>query len=301
MSDPTTEDVIRLAQQQVAERRAAAQAAQDPTATVPRGSQDEAKPLRPWRWFFAGTFAVLLAALLFWPGQPLEWKMYAVVHGVCAQQHNIFVGGLQFPLCARNSGIYLSFLLTTFYIYAIGRGRAGGLPPWSITAALGLFVVIMGVDGFNSLFVDIGRQPLYTPDNLVRTLTGMGMGVSIAVMLHLVMVKTLRKDVDDNAPVLRSWWELLGIIAIDLLALAAIYGNLSLMFWPLAFLAFFGISGVLYLVSLLLTALFMGYESRVTRLSQLARPATVALVPTLLMLGAMSWLRFWLEGQGLIL
>ena len=35
------------------------------------------------------------------------------------------VGGLQFPLCARN-GIYLSFLLTTIYIYGIGRGRAGG-------------------------------------------------------------------------------------------------------------------------------------------------------------------------------
>ena len=65
--------------------------------------------------------------------------------------------------------------------------------------------------------------------------------------------------------------------------------------------AFFGISGVLYLVSLLLTALVMGYESRVTSITQLARPATVALVPTLLMLGTMSWLRFWLEGQGLIL
>ncbi len=293
MSEPTTEDVIRLAQQQLAERRAAAQAAQDPTAAAPRE--------RRWRWFFAGAFATLLAALLFWPGQPLEWKMYAVVHGVCAQQHNIFMGDLQFPLCARNSGIYLSFLLTTFYIYGMGRGRAGGLPHWSITAALGLFVVIMAVDGFNSLFVDIGRQPLYTPDNFLRTLTGMGMGISIAVLLHLIMVKTLRRDVDDRAPVLRSWWELLGIVAIDLLALAAIYGNLGLMFWPLAFLAFFGISGVLYLVCLLLTALFMGYESRVTKISQLARPATVALVPTLLMLGVMSWLRFWLEGQGLIL
>lgn len=256
---------------------------------------------RPWLLFFSGVFAVLLGALLFWPGQPLEWKMYAVVHGVCAQQHNIFVDGLQFPLCARNSGIYLSFLLTMLYIYAIGRGRAGGLPPLSIGISLLLFVAIMAVDGFNSLFVDIGRPSLYTPDNFLRTLTGMGMGISIAVMLHLVLVKTLRKDVDDSLPVLKSWWELLGIMAINLLALAAIYGNLGLMFWPLAFLAFFGITGVLYLVSLLLTALVMGYEGRVTAISQLARPATVALVPTLIMLGAMSWLRFWLEGQGLIL
>lgn len=293
MSDPTPDDVIRLAQQQIAQRRAADDLRSDPTAGP--------APDRRWRLFFGGLFAVLLAALLFWPGQPLEWKMYAVVHGVCAQQHNIFLGDLQFPLCARNSGIYLSFLLTTLFIYAIGRGRAGGLPPLPITVTLLLFVAIMGVDGFNSLFVDIGRQPLYTPDNFVRTLTGMGMGIAIAVMLHLVLVKTLRKDVDDSRRILGGWGELLGVLAVNLLALGAIYGNLSFMFWPLAFLAFFGITGVLYLVSLLLTALVMGYEGRVTQLRQLARPATVALIPTLLMLGAMSWLRFWLEGQGLII
>jgi hypothetical protein len=129
----------------------------------------------------------------------------------------------------------------------------------------------------------------------------MGMGVSVAVMLHLVLNLTLRGDVEREQPVLRHWWELAGILLVDLLALAAIYGNLWLMFWPLAFLAFFGITGVLYLVCLLLTSLFMGYEGRVTRLRQLALPATIALLPTLLILGSMSWLRFWLEGQGLIL
>lgn len=294
MSEPTPDDVIRLAQQQLAQRRADTELSRAEALTAPAVG-------RPWRMIFAGVFAVLLGSLLFWPGQPLEWKMYAVVHGVCAQQHNIFMGGLQFPLCARNSGIYLSFLLTTIYLYAIGRSRSAGLPHWTISAALLLFVALMAVDGFNSLFVDLGRRPLYTPDNFLRTLTGMGMGISIAVLLHLVMVKTLRQDVDDRAPVLKSWWELLGIVAVNLLALAAIYGNLSFMFWPLAFLAFFGITGVLYTVSLLLTALVMGYEGRVTRLTQLARPATIALIPTLLMLAAMSWMRFWLEGQGLII
>jgi uncharacterized membrane protein len=221
------------------------------------------------------------------------------VHGVCAQQHNITLGGAQFPLCARNSGIYISFLLTAVYLYAIGRGRAGGLPPKGLSATLVAFVVIMGVDGFNSLFVDLGRPHLYEPNNLLRTLTGMGMGVSIAVMLHLVVNKTLRKNVDDSQPILKSWWELLGILAIDFLVLVAIYANLWLLYWPLAFTAFFGITGVLYVVSLLLTSLVMGYEGRVTSLRQLARPAAVALAPTLLILGSMSWLRFWLEAQGL--
>lgn len=88
---------------------------------------------------------------------------------------------------------------------------------------------------------------------------------------------------------------------VNFLALAAIYGNLSITFWPLAFLAFFGITGVLYVVCLLLTSLFMGYEGAVTSLRQLARPATVALLPTLILLLSMSWFRFWLEGQGVVI
>lgn len=286
MTSPSPDEIVRIARQRIGERQAA-------------DARVEARSERPWRWFFGALVAVLLAALFFWPGAPLEWKMYAVVHGVCAQQHNIFLGNLQFPLCARNSGIYLSFMLTMLSIYAMGRGRAGGLPPWSIVATLLLFVAIMGVDGFNSLFVDLGRPHLYQPDNFLRTLTGMGMGIFIAVLLHIILVKTLRRDVDDRQPVLRNWWELGGIIAVNLLALGAIYGNLQVMFWPLAFLAFFGITGVLYLVSLLLTSLVMGYEGSVTDLRQLARPGVVAIVPTLLILGSMSWLRFWLEGLGL--
>jgi len=239
--------------------------------------------------------------LLFSPGMPLEWKMYAVVHGICAQQHNIFVGGLQFPLCARNSGIYLSFMLTFIYLYAIGRGRAGKLPPWHISLTLLAFVGIMAVDGFNSLLLDLGLPNWYQPDNFLRTLTGMGMGITIATMLHIVLNNTLRQNVDPQQPVFSRWSELLGIIAVDLLALAAIYGNLGITFWPLAFLAFFGILGVLYLVCLLLTSLFMGYEGKVTHLRQLAQPATIALIPTLLIAGMMSWLRFWMESMGLVM
>jgi uncharacterized membrane protein len=290
MSEPTPDDVIRLAQQ-----RLAARAPAEPPLP------GEARVERPWLWMFVSLFGVLLAALAFWPGAPLEWKMYAVVHGVCAQEHNIILGGAQFPICARNSGIYTSFLLTLAYLYATGRGRAGGLPPWPLGVALIAFVVIMGVDGFNSLFVDLGRPTLYTPDNRLRTLTGMGMGVSIGVMLHLVLNKTLRKDVDEGQRVLAGWRDLLAILMIDALVLLAIYGNVSFMFWPLAFSAFFGITGVLYLVSLLLTSLVMGYEGRVTSLKQLARPAAVAFIPTLLILGLMAWLRFWLEGLGLMI
>ncbi len=255
---------------------------------------------RFWISTFLSVMGILLIGLLFTPGLPLEWKMYAVVHGVCGQQHLVFMGDLQFPLCARNAGIYMSFLLTIGYIWLIGRKRAGRIPPWSITTVLVLFVVVMGVDGFNSFFLDLGLPHLYTPDNRLRTITGMGMGVSIAVLLHLIFNLSLRKDVDDHQPVLRNWGELLGILAIDFLALTAIYGNIAFMFWPLAFIAFFGITSVLYSVNLLMTSLMMGYDGSITSLRQLARPATIAIIPTLLILGLLSTGRFWLEAQGVL-
>ena len=283
MSEYTPDDILRMAQERISARKVATRRS------------------LPWGAIFLGSFSALLLALLFSPGMPLEWKMYAVVHGICAQQHNIFVGGLQFPLCARNSGIYLSFMLTFIYLYAMGRGRAGKLPPWHISLTLLAFVGIMAVDGFNSLLLDLGLPNWYQPDNFLRTLTGMGMGITIATMLHIVLNNTLRQNVDPQQPVFSRWSELLGIIAVDLLALAAIYGNLGITFWPLAFLAFFGILGVLYLVCLLLTSLFMGYEGKVTHLRQLAQPATIALIPTLLIAGMMSWLRFWMESMGLVM
>jgi uncharacterized membrane protein len=251
-----------------------------------------------WAVIFSAAFAALLLGLLFSPGFPLEWKMYAVVHGICAQQNNIYLGGLQFPLCARNSGIYLSFLLTMLLIALRGRSTAARPPHWSLIALLLLFVAVMGVDGFNSLFRDLGMATLYEPDNFLRTLSGMGMGIAVAVVVQLMLVNTLRADADYSRPII-GWRDLLLIIVVDLLVLAAIYGNLSITFWPLAFLAFFGIIGVLYSVLTLLTAVIMGFENKVTDLRQLARPATVALVPTLLMMALMSWLRFQLEAAGL--
>ncbi len=291
MTDKATEEALDVAQQP----RLPYYLADIPVPAPKRVGE------RRWGYAFLGFLGVLLLALLFTPGLPIQWKMYAVVHGICAQQHNIFFGNMQFPICARNSGIYSSFLITTVYLWAIGRGRAGRVPPWSISAILLAFVAIMAVDGFNSLFVDLGLPYFYTPRNSLRTLTGMGMGVGIAVMLLLILNTTLRKNVDDQQPALKNLVELGGVLLINFLVLVALYGNLELLFWPLAFISFFGIVGVLYLVNVLLVSLFMGYEGTVTNPIQLARPATIAFVPTLVILAVLSALRFWLESQGLIL
>jgi uncharacterized membrane protein len=220
---------------------------------------------------------------------------------VCAQIHNVEVGGLDLPLCARNTGIYSSYLITTISLVALGRIRAAKLPPWPITTALLGFVVIMGIDGVNSMMVDLFMPHLYTPQNWLRTLTGIGMGTSVAVLLLLILNISLRRDYDNQQRIIGNWLELGGALLINALVVLAIYGNVGVLYWPIAAAAWLGITGVLYSVNLLLTALFMRYEGTVTELAQLAKPATFALVFTLLQLGALSAARFWLEAQGLII
>lgn len=277
------------------------------TAAPPHYSQQiaapAAHPLPPaspfWMRLFLGAAGVVILGLLFAPGIPLYEKLQIVLQGVCAQQHNIFLSGLVFPICARCSGIYISFLLTLMFAWVNGRSRAGHIPPWSVLVALVAFVLFMGADGFNSFFRDLGLPYLYEPHNTLRVVTGMGMGVSIAVMVLLTFNLSLRADVDEQQPVLENWFELLYILLVNLLVTTAIFGNLDVMYWPLALLAFLGMSGVLYVVNLLACSLLLGYDGRVTHISQLAKPATLAIIPTIALLGGMSFLRFWLETQGL--
>lgn len=287
MSEPSSEDVLNMARQRVATR---------PSEVIEARGASEL----PWRYAFIGLMGTLLLALLLWPGMPVNWKMYAVVHGVCAQIHNVEIGGQQLPVCARNTGIYSSFLVTSLYLLALGRGRAVKLPPWPITAALVVFVIVMGVDGFNSMLRDMLLPNLYTPRNELRTLTGIGMGTAVAVLLFLILNLSLRKDVDTETPIIKNWLELGGALVLNLLVMAAMYGNVQFMYWPIAISAWVGIIGVLYCVNLLLTSLFMGYEGNVTRVSQLARPATFAMLFTLVELGTLSAARFYLEGQGML-
>jgi uncharacterized membrane protein len=287
MTDPTSDDIIAMARGEVASRKL--------KIAEERGLRE-----LPWRYAFIGLAGTFLLGLLAWPGAPLEWKMFAVVHGVCAQAHTVDMAGLRLPLCARNTGIYGGFLVSTLYLLALGRARAAKLPPWPILITLLAFVAIMAVDGFNSMLVDMFLPHLYTPRNDLRTLTGIGMGVAIAVLLFLILNISLRSNAATDQRVIGTWLELGGALLINLLVLAAMYGNVSLMFWPIAISAWLGITGVLYAVNILLAALFMGYEGKVARVTQLARPATVALVFTLIELGGLSAARFYLEAQGMI-
>jgi hypothetical protein len=117
----------------------------------------------------------------------------------------------------------------------------------------------------------------------------------MAVLIILMINMSLRQNVDDEMPIIGTWRELGAILAFDALIWAAIYGNASFLAWPLAILSFLGMVGVIFVVNLLLVSLVMGYDQTITTLTQLARPATIAIIPTILMIGGMALFRIWIE------
>ncbi len=263
-----------------------------------RGSDTPTPAERRWATTLLGLVTGMLLGVILMPGVSLERTLYLALHGICAQSHNLISGGIQLPLCARDSGMYLSELATLGVIAVRGRGHAGRLPPLPISLViLGLFL-LMAADGINSTLDELGMATAYAPRTDLRLLTGMGAGIGLALVVLLVLNTALRRDVDDHLRALGSWRELGMVLAVNGLIVAALAADIPLLAIPLALLVTVGVVGNLTVVMLLFPSLALGLAGRVTRMSQLAHPAVIGLVLALTFILALARYRIGMEIGG---
>lgn len=255
---------------------------------------------RRWSAVLLGLVSGLVIGWALLPGLSLERKLYLALHGICAQTHNLVSGGVQLPLCARDSGMYLSYLATIAVVFARGRGRAGRLPPWPVSLAILAMALIWAGDGLNSTLAEAGLAYTYSPRDDLRLLTGMGAGIGLALIVLLVINTALRRDVDDRLPVLGGWHDLGLVLVLDAAIVAALAADTPLLAWPLALLVTLGVVGNLALVLSLVPAMVLGRAGRVTHLAQLAHPVSIGLVLAVAFLVALARFRIGLEVAGLL-
>jgi uncharacterized membrane protein len=277
-----THDILELARRDIAQRRL-------------NEIQRSAEHQQPWLWAFIGLALTVIGGVLFLPLGSLADRLHMVVHGVCAQAHYITIGNYTMPLCARNTGIYAGFLATVLYLLALGRRHAAKLPPLPITILLGLAIIVMGIDGFNSMALDVGGYNVYTPRNTLRVITGLGMGMALGAFLLFMFNLSLRYDADREQRILRNWTELLGAVLVAVVLYALLFFAPTWLFYPLALFSVIGIVGVLFMSNVFVVAMISGLESRVIKLRQLARPATISIVLTATELALLAGLRMWVE------
>jgi uncharacterized membrane protein len=197
-------------------------------------------------------YLILLGMLLFLPGGTVLERLRWLDSGICAQlpTHSFYPGGQQLPLCARNTGIYLGFIVTLITLYARKRGRTQLLPPWPIVIVLACGVIAMAVDGFNSFFFDLGLPHLYQPDNLLRLATGLLTGLTMATFLVPNLNRLFWRNYSEERSI-SSWRALLPFIPLLVLSFFVVASQNWLALYPLALLSTTGLLSALSSVNLI--------------------------------------------------
>ena len=239
------------------------------------------RPQQVWdppTWALLAFAALYLAALIFLPGATLLHRLRALDGGICAQlpTHSFYPAGQQLPLCARNTGIYLGFALGFLTLIGTGRMRAARLPRWPVALLLVGLVGCMALDGFNSLFLDLGLPHLYQPQNALRLTTGLGAGVAMVAFITPVTNSILWRA-EDARPSFRSFAQLGVVAPLLLLAFLAVGSQVGWLLYPIALFSSAGLLLALSLVNLVFLLSFSPLIGRFERWRQTLPVFTLAL------------------------
>ena len=194
------------------------------------------------RWAIVAGLFVVLILLPLSDGAVLTGAR-GVSFTVCSQlpSHSFFVDGQQLPLCARCTGIYLGFLAGLAGMALLGKLGARLWPPRTVMAILLLSLAAMVGDGFNSLTSSLPEAvQVYEPTNLLRLITGIAAGTSLALLEIPLLNGALwaKRDMTESVSDLS---ELLGFVIIAALVAVLVYSKNSLILYPVAILGTIGV------------------------------------------------------------
>jgi uncharacterized membrane protein len=219
---------------------------------------------------------------------------YAVCHRI--DLRSLHLGDRQLPLCARCTGMYLGALLALGVFAALGRGRAGGLPPRAVMAVLLSFIALMGFDGVNSyLSLFPGAPHLYEPNNTLRVITGTLNGLALATLTFPVLNQTLWADWDER-PVLGGWRHLALLVALAGGVMALTLSGLHTVLYALALLSALGVLALVTALNTMLLLMAARRENRVNSWRGAVLPLVAGLTLAVLEIGLVDAARFAIFG-----
>jgi uncharacterized membrane protein len=226
-----------------------------------------------------------------------ELKAHAAMHGLCAQtpSHSFFFDGRALPFDGRMTGIYSGLLSTVIILVAMGRHRAAGLPSIGSGIVLLVFVAAMALDGFNSLFFDLGKWHPYTPSNEYRLLTGWMAGIGIGTVIVMLAGMTLWRRPRTRDRIISRWW-LPIVLLLPLIPVRLLIGTGSdAIFYPYSLLLMASAVVAFTTLVLVTTLMLLNRENRYERFDQLRMLTAISVVIAIALILAIGGGRFWLE------
>lgn len=213
----------------------------------------------------------------------LHWFGFGLCHQLPAR--SFFAGGHQVPVCARDTGIYIGFVLSLAVIALIDRGRRrSGLPGWPALGLAALFIGVMAWDGVTSY------AGLRATDNGIRLITGLLAGWALPVVVYPMLAGSLWKRQSPER-VLSSTLELLLWVLPIPLAFAIVWWVLPLLgvWYPLLVVA--AVMTTFVSVNMVIAVLPPRFDRSFDRLRDAWAPLLIAFVLSAAEIGLAAWLR----------
>jgi uncharacterized membrane protein len=222
-----------------------------------------------------------------------EEILHILGFGLCHQlpERSFFFGGLQWPVCARCTGIYLGLALALAALFLAYRGaQHRGAPSWPFWVFFGLALLAMAYDGFSSY---LGWRPT---TNLLRLVTGIAVGGSLAVIIYTMLVGTLAKK-STNETILAAVKPTTYFAVSLLLVFPLVYAAGPVLGPVLAAMDALAIILTFTLLALIIIGLFKRFDRSVSTWRDLAVPSGLALLVGLVLIAAFAALKFWAVGS----
>ncbi len=254
----------------------------------------DAQPKRkfPWKWLVLGCFIIVLGVWLWFTPPGFMSKLDAIGYAVChrIEARSFHFHDRQVPLCARCTGMYLGAVLGI--VFQAVQGKKGKYPPWGSIIVLGLLVLAFIVDGSNSyLHFFPAQDGIYEPQNWLRLVTGMGMGLAMAAAILPAFNQTVWQDWEDRSAL--DNWKKMGLLLI--LAAVVVLLVLTESVWvilPAGIISALGVFSLLVMIYTIVIVMLIKKENEYTHFKQLIFPLLGGATLTLIQLGVFDLLRF---------
>lgn len=217
----------------------------------------------------------------------LRWLGFGLCHQL--PERSFFGGGFQVPVCARDTGIYVGFVLSLAVMALLDRGRRRSeLPSWSLLVLGGALVAVMAWDGITSY------AGLRSTTNDIRLATGLMTGWALPLVVA-PLVNSQLWERSSAGRILEGRRETaLWLVGLPL-SFALVRWGLPALGAAYPVLVALCIVATFVCVNLIVVTLAPRLERRADRLLRAWPALTAALILSVLEMGGTAWLRTWLQ------
>ncbi len=151
----------------------------------------------------------------------LDVVMHWLGFGLCHQlaDRSFIAGGVQLPVCARDTGIYIGFVASLLLIALLDRGKhSSRMPPAWILGVGAAAVIAMAWDGATSYL------GLRETTNLIRLATGLGVGFALPLIVVPVVNAELWEHPGGGGVLGSAWQAVLWLASMPIAFAVLVWG-----------------------------------------------------------------------------